>query len=74
MPVVPPTDYPVVMQTPYAMPGHPAPYPLTPVFLPYGREDVFPRLLLNMAQGCLGAAAQQLMEFTRFVDIFGRAQ
>lgn len=70
--VIPPQDYPEVMRTPYAYPAHPAAEPLTPVFLPASRKEVFPRLLLNMLQGAMGAGAQHLMEYMRHVDIFGK--
>lgn len=73
IPVVPPQDYPEVMRTPYALADHPAASPLTPVFLPDTKERVLPRLLLNMIQGALGAGAQHVMEYMRYVDIFGSA-
>ncbi len=72
IPVQPPDDYPDVMRTPYAFAEHPAAPPLTPVFLPESDREVLPRLMLNMVQGALGAGAQHVMEYTRYVDIFGR--
>lgn len=74
IPVVPPDEYPEVMKTPFAVSDHPASPPLTPVFLPDTRQEVLPRLLLNMVQGALGAGAQHVMEYTRYVDIFGSAK
>jgi hypothetical protein len=69
-PVVPPTDYPAAMRTPYASATTVYGGGTSPTFLPLDGEDVFQRLTKNMLQGALAACGWHLFDYARAVDLF----
>lgn len=71
-PVAPPKEWPAAMTTPYAGPVAPPSVGITPTFLPGEEEDVFSRLLKNIAQGAVGSTGWHIFDYARTVDLFGR--
>lgn len=71
-PVMPPQQFPMAMQTPYAAPVPFHAGGISPTFLPDRDESLPLRLLKNVGQGAIASTGWHVFDFARTVDFFGR--
>lgn len=71
-PVQPPTNFPAVMQTPFAAPVPFHAGGISPTFLPDDDEPILLRLLKNVTQGAVASTGWHMFDLARSTDWFGR--